>query len=314
MFVLAAILLASCNVFQTDTERGYQQNSQWNTAAVYTGANIRMVSQRAHPLTGVPVVCTEPSPDVAVALSTALQISAQGQSGAVGAGAALSGGSAEAVAELAGRSTALLGLRDGLYRACEAYANGIIGDDAYALVLSRYGQLMTTLFLGQDLSSAAGSEARATVASAALINLSGNAPAPPTPPPSPAPGAAAPAPGAVKPAAPAAAKPAAPAAAKPAGPQPPPAGSPAPGATPGATGSPSPADNGNAAALLQMNKDYMSLDADEFHLLLVACINENDATRVNYDKRPNTWLRGLCESMKPQLVQALGKIISAGKL
>ena len=75
-----------------------------------------------------------------------------------GSGAA-GGASAEAVAELAGRSTALLGLRDGIYRACEAYANGVIGADAYALVLSRYGQLMTTLFLAQDVTGAAGTEA-----------------------------------------------------------------------------------------------------------------------------------------------------------
>jgi hypothetical protein len=60
--------------------------------------------------------------------------------------------SAEAIKELAGRSTALLGLRDGLFRACEAYSNCIIGDAAYALVLTRYGQLMTTLYLGQDVS------------------------------------------------------------------------------------------------------------------------------------------------------------------
>jgi hypothetical protein len=313
MVGLAAILLAGCNVFQNDVQRGYQQNSQWNTAAVYTGANIRMVSERVHPLSGTPVVCTEPSPDVAAALSTALQVSAQGQSGPASAGVGLSAGSAEAVAELAGRSTALLGLRDGLYRACEAYANGIIGDDAYALVLSRYGQLMTTLFLAQDLSTAAGSEARASATSAALLNLNGNATPAPKPQPSPAPVAA---PGAGKPAAaaaqPAAAQPIAaePAAAQPAAAKPPAA---APVSKPGTPAAPSPAGAGNAAALLQMNKDYMALDADEFHLLLVACINENDATRTNYATRPNTWLRGLCDSMKPQLIQALAKMIAAGK-
>jgi hypothetical protein len=76
---------------------------------------------------------------------------------------------------LAGRSTALLGLRDGLYRACEAYANGALGADAYALILSRYGQLMTTLFLGQDVTGAAGTEARATASSPPVtVTVSGD--------------------------------------------------------------------------------------------------------------------------------------------
>ena len=75
----------------------------------------------------------------------------------------------------AGRSTALLGLRDGLYRACEAYANGAIGADAYALVLSRYGQLMTTFFLGQDVTGAAGTNAGPTVQSPPVtVNLPGS--------------------------------------------------------------------------------------------------------------------------------------------
>ena len=76
---------------------------------------------------------------------------------------------------LAGRSTALLGLRDGLYRACEAYANGALGADAYALILSRYGQLMTTLFLGQDITGAAGTHAGPAVQSPSLsVSVSGD--------------------------------------------------------------------------------------------------------------------------------------------
>jgi hypothetical protein len=104
-----------------------------------------VITQCNHQGSPGPIICTEPSPDVARALSAAAAATAQGgnagTTGSFGAG----GASAEAVLALTGRSTALLGLRDGLYRACEAYANGAIGADAYALVLSRYGQLMTTL-------------------------------------------------------------------------------------------------------------------------------------------------------------------------
>ena len=139
------------------------------TSALYTSADVRVVTERPHPtLYGHTVICTEPSPDVAKALSTAFQLSGKGASGPEGA---LNVASAEAAAELAGRTTALLGLRDGLYKTCEAYANGAIGDLAYLLVLNRYGQLMATLFLGQDIQASAST---ASIQSPTL-NLGGGA-------------------------------------------------------------------------------------------------------------------------------------------
>jgi hypothetical protein len=116
------------------------------------------------------VVCTEPSPDVAKALSTASQLSGKAASGPE---VAVNFASAEAAAELAGRTTALLGLRDGLFKACEAYANGAIGDLAYLLVLNRYGQLMATLFLGQDAQGSAGAAELARIQSPTLALGSG---------------------------------------------------------------------------------------------------------------------------------------------
>jgi hypothetical protein len=181
--LLAAIaatapLLAGCHVFQNDAAVGVARDWDWATPTTYTTADVRMITQRPDPQFPTrQVICAEPTPDVAKAMSTLLELSLSGQgsgaSGSLGAGAS----SAEAVMELAGRSTALLGLRDGLYRACEAYANGVIGADSYALVLSRYGQLMTTLFLGQDVTGAAGTAGGASAQSPVLnINLptSGN--------------------------------------------------------------------------------------------------------------------------------------------
>lgn len=157
----AALVLAGCSFLEDDVERGFAQS--WSlTPATFTTADVRMITQRAR--TGQ-IICTEPSPDVAKALSTAAQLTGSGGNGTATGSLGAGGASAEAALALAGRSTALLGLRDGLYRACEAYANGVIGADAYALVLSRYGQLMTTLFLGQDVTGAAGSEAGGSVQS-----------------------------------------------------------------------------------------------------------------------------------------------------
>jgi hypothetical protein len=146
---------------------------------------------------------------------------------------------------LAGRSTALLGLRDGLFRACEAYANGVIGADAYALVLSRYGQLMTTLFLGQDVTGAAGTEAGGSVQSPPVsltINPSG--------------GNTVAAGQAQNPSAP------------------------APSQTASTAGSSSP----GALALTRMNEDYLNLGYNP-DALVTMCVNYGDTSRVSTKNR-----------------------------
>lgn len=167
--VVGLLSLAGCTVFQNDAQRSQYTLGRWPDPTIFTTGAVRTITQRTNRVTGARIVCTEPSPDIAIAIATLLQgeLKAQTAAGA-GGNASLTASASETVAELAGRSTALLGLRDGLYKACEAYANGIIGDDAYTLILTRYGQLMVTLFLGQDASAAAAQEAKAT------------APAPPT--------------------------------------------------------------------------------------------------------------------------------------
>ncbi len=157
LFVLACLSLSACTdtVISNGTIGGAWGRHQ--TPVTYTTADVRMISERPDPVNPTHnLVCTEPLPDVAKALSSAAEAHAQGSGGGA-VNVTLGGGysSAEALLELAGRSTALLGLRDGLYRACEAYANGAIGDDAYSLILSRYGTVMVTLFLAQDMQNAA---------------------------------------------------------------------------------------------------------------------------------------------------------------
>jgi hypothetical protein len=314
--VLAALLLGGCSVLDTDVQRGYTQGAGWTTPATFTTADVRMVTERQHPLLRNTVICTEPSPDVAKALATAVQLAAQGGNGAANGSLGFNGSSAEAAMELAGRSTALLALRDGMYRACEAYANGVIGQDAYALVLSRYGQLMTTLFLGQDITGAAGVAGSAAPINAVIQSI----PALPTPPgatksttsstttnqsTTTAPAASVTSTSASIPAAAMLMK------ANMVGPTPKfmlvQAAAPAPGTqqqSAADTKAPTPTPNANtpstpngntttppansaatvsattALALTRMNEDYMALDLDLTHLLVVACINENDPTRL----------------------------------
>ncbi len=305
---------AGCSWLDTDVERGFSGSRHWDGSVIYTTADVRLVTQRKNPVTHQIVTCSEPTPDVAKALSTAAQITAQGGSGTATGTVGASGGSAEAVAELAGRSTALLALRDGLYQTCEAYANGVLGADAYALVLSRYGQLMTTLFLGQDVATAvAGSQSSppATTATSPPANSGGVPGGGGTPPTggtnsgsssssdsaSSSASSSSSAPGVL---------------AAQAAPAPAPAAAPA-GGTPSnsqvASGGTASGTAIAAAALARMNEDYFDLDRNLIQLLVVSCINENDPTRLrsalNSDGAPsgngpimNEWFTESCNQLK----------------
>ena len=105
------------------------------------------------------VVCAEPSPDVASALSKsfdasgALDAVARSQStpteGAVKAAGAISLAHAETIAQLTNRLATVQLLRDTLYRACEAYRNGALSEITYAIMLSRFDKLMVTMLTGE---------------------------------------------------------------------------------------------------------------------------------------------------------------------
>lgn len=114
------------------------------------GPALRMVTERPREIPGrdrdLPTLCYEPNPDVAIAFGQ--QISAQGNFSEPGA-PTVSGNfnvaTTETATALAGRTAGVLALRDGLYAACQSYVNGVIGHDAYALILSQYGNLLVAL-------------------------------------------------------------------------------------------------------------------------------------------------------------------------
>jgi hypothetical protein len=99
------------------------------------------------------VVCTEPSPDYAIAFGATRSLTVNAPPPAAGAAAATvpnsitgTSNTTEAI-HVPGqeRSQAVMALRDGLYAACQSYANGVIGHDAYAIILSQYGALLVAL-------------------------------------------------------------------------------------------------------------------------------------------------------------------------
>ena len=148
-----SVLLAQCGFF-SDPNAWPQKFKYGDSSTLATGANIRYVTERDRPIpsdaTGgfsMPTMCTEPSPDVAIAFGRTLAVQATvntAAGGDNGTGSVTAGSTEEATA-LAGRTAGVLALRDGLYSACQAYTNGILGQDAYAMVLSQYGNLLVAL-------------------------------------------------------------------------------------------------------------------------------------------------------------------------
>lgn len=141
-------------------------------------------------ITPVNVGCAEPPPDIAIALGagqgtgaalSGLPALAAGPPAAAAAGAAgASPGSidaslaaasshSEAVAQLGERLATIQLLRDGLYRACEAYANGAITPTMYAVIVSRLDKLLVTLIATEIAGGAFGRQF-----SAASTDASGN--------------------------------------------------------------------------------------------------------------------------------------------
>jgi hypothetical protein len=143
--VLSAAL-GGCAIF-ADPNAWPQKFKYADSATLASGANVRYVNDRLRDMAGredrpLSTMCTEPAPDVAVAFGTSLGASANipGQgSGGFGVG------TSEAAMQLAGRTAGVLALRDGLYATCQAYANGALGQSAYALGLSQYGNLLVAL-------------------------------------------------------------------------------------------------------------------------------------------------------------------------
>lgn len=140
--VPCAMLATGCHSTYFD----YSSTQIGQTPMLVTDAKVRLVQDRVVP-DGRHVVCTEPSPDVASAFDSATQISANVAGKASGS---FDQQSAEQLAQLTARLPSIQALRDAVYRACEAYANGVLGANAYAMMVSRYGEILVTLMLGEN--------------------------------------------------------------------------------------------------------------------------------------------------------------------
>jgi hypothetical protein len=87
------------------------------------------------------IVCAEPSPDTMSAIAAAAP--AAGGNGEVQAN--LSYAVSQSAASIGIRTPTIQLLRDGLYRACEGYLNGVLDKTAYEIILRNYDRIMVAL-------------------------------------------------------------------------------------------------------------------------------------------------------------------------
>jgi hypothetical protein len=125
------------------------------------------------------ITCAEPSPDVAKAVSTALNASGSGgvtlpNGVTADVAAAVSRARAEALVQLGERLATIQLLRDGLHSACEAFANGAITDTTYAVMLSRFDKTMVTM-LATEIAGGAFGRSLAAAGMASEGNASASA-------------------------------------------------------------------------------------------------------------------------------------------
>lgn len=139
------------------------------------GGGVRIITERSRPQSdgsSRPVICTEPSPDYAVAFGRTAALTANGSGDGITASGSANFGSTELATELAGRTAGVLALRDGLYAACQSYVNGVLGHDAYAMILSQYGDLLVALVGGAAGGKSSSGGGVASTAAPGSVNVS----------------------------------------------------------------------------------------------------------------------------------------------
>lgn len=107
------------------------------------------------------IICAEPSPDVAQAISAAFTAAAQVDVKASemehASGSGSTGSSyVSSIAQLSERLATVQLLRDKMYRACEAYQNGAISDTSYTLMLARFDKTMASMLASETAAGAFG--------------------------------------------------------------------------------------------------------------------------------------------------------------
>lgn len=145
------ILVSGCSNYWSGTR--VQTKSVDSNQVLVTTADVRGIFRVASP--GKSITCAEPSPDVAKIATASFSGDLAASASSIGSvvspeiAMSLAMSRSEALAQLGQRLATIQLLRDGMYRACEAYANGAIDKASYAVMLGRYDDVMITMLLGE---------------------------------------------------------------------------------------------------------------------------------------------------------------------
>ena len=115
-------------------------------AGVFIDAEQRAVLSNKRSDRDLRVVCAEPAPDALSAIAAQAGVSVSDISNAVSA----EGGVSEAAANIGLRTQTIQTLRDGFYRVCEAYMNGL-SEEQYSIMLRRFQTNMIALLAIEQL-------------------------------------------------------------------------------------------------------------------------------------------------------------------
>lgn len=173
MVAAAAATLSAC---QYPGGTIFNSSTQGNAVITTTDARQRVITNhnpnefsRPGLITPIQVICTEPSPDVALAVANSF---AAGVSILQRGGGSVGSQQSQALVQLAERTATLQILREQLFRACEAYSNGAITGTTYSLMLSKLYQAVATLALAD---TAGGNFGRSLAAAGVQANADASA-------------------------------------------------------------------------------------------------------------------------------------------
>lgn len=146
LIIIAPLTFTSCS--SVIHERFSLDGQPANSVSLDAKQRVIVVTDKAGEDGNRRAICAEPSPDamVGIAASGAFEAAVKSE-----ASAKLAGSLAESLAQLGERTPTIQLLRDGLYRACEAHLNGLLGTNEYKSILLGYDNFVVTLYAIEGL-------------------------------------------------------------------------------------------------------------------------------------------------------------------
>lgn len=147
-----AVMAASAGMALVTGCANFNTIDRTNTFDATTGKTIHLdVQQRLLIVNKIGKYCAEPSPDAMAAYAASLGL---GASAPAKGSVSVSGGGQGSAASIGLRTQSITLMRDALYRMCEAYANGGIGDAQVVTLLNRSQDLTAVILAIEQLTGA----------------------------------------------------------------------------------------------------------------------------------------------------------------